>query len=272
MLRATFRVYRRGFVALLIVAGVAAILDACATSAYTVLSDYATSALDAGQPREARAASLLVSMLSLLAFGGFGLVAEAVIGGIAIVIASNTVLHRPADLVGACGLAARRLGRLVLVVGLSRLVMIVLAVTVLGIPFAIYAGLGWMLASQIVLLEGLGWRDALRRSWDMVRWHRRFLLASYRMVSLVETIVYGVPACLLAYASGGSVAITACAVPADAPLLVWLGDTVLRGLSSALIQPLVPILTTLLYYDFRVDDERLDLDLRAAVSDRQPAA
>jgi hypothetical protein len=270
MLRATLRIYRRGFVAFVLVMGVAAVPDPLVSAGYDVISGYANSTSEAGRSLRALATSLLVGLLSLLAYGVYSIIAEALFGGIAIVIASNTILGRPADVGAACRLAASRLGQLSLVTGVTWLVVLVLCVTVLGIPFAVYVGLGWMLASQVIVLEDLGWRDALRRSWGMARWNRQRLLAWFIGLFLVETILYNAPSCLFASVVGGGPWFQGCPMAEDAPMVVRLGDVVLRGLSSALFHSLVFVTITLLYYDFRVCDERLDLDLRAAVTDRPP--
>ena len=55
---------------------------------------------------------------------------------------------------------------------LAGLGSLLLCVTVLGIPAAIYFGLGWTLVGQVCLLESLGGRAALRRSGWLVRSHR----------------------------------------------------------------------------------------------------
>ena len=58
---------------------------------------------------------------------------------------------------------------------LAVLALIGMAITIIGIPVAIYFGVRWTFIWQAALLQGAGPRDALSRSSDVVqgnRWDR----------------------------------------------------------------------------------------------------
>jgi len=116
--------------------------------------------------------------------------------------------------------------RVVAVVGL-------LAITIIGLPWAIRQGIRWIFIQQAIILEGTNARDALNRSSQTVigSWWRTF------GIWILIGIIAGVP--------GG----IATAVFSLAPVLV--SGTVNAVVSAALL-PFAAIATTLLYFDLRV--------------------
>jgi hypothetical protein len=111
-------------------------------------------------------------------------------------------------------------------------VVLLLAITIVGIPWAIRQGIRWLFVEQAVILEGKNASDALRLSSDTVigSWWRTF------GISLLIGIIAGVPAGIVA------------ALFSLAPVLV--SGTVSAVVSAALL-PFAAIATTLLYFDLR---------------------
>ena len=83
----------------------------------------------------------------------------------------NLERERPAGLVTAWGAALGRVWRLVAVQLLAAVLVILLLVTIIGIPFAIRKFVDWQFAQQEVLFEDRSIREALRGSSRAVRGH-----------------------------------------------------------------------------------------------------
>ncbi len=105
--------------------------------------------------------------------------------------------------------------------------VILMAITIIGIPFAFYFGVRWSFLSQAVVLDGAGPRAALSRSSDLVhgQWWR--VLG----ISLVIGLITGIASTVL-----GALNVI--------PVLGAIA-------ASTLAAPLSPIAQTLLYYDLR---------------------
>ena len=173
---------------------------------------------------------------------------------------SEIYLGRRPKVRGAYAAGMRRFGGALVLSLLVSLALILMAVTIVGIPAAIYFGVSWLLAPQVLLLEDLGVRKAVGRSRALVSgsWWRVagigvliFLLeAVIQMVfSLPQTILQGVA--VLSDPSGMGLAVA-----------TVLG--VLIGTASQVIAgPIWFCGLVLLYYDLRVRREGFDLELRA---------
>jgi hypothetical protein len=135
------------------------------------------------------------------------------------------------------------------------------------IPLTIWILVSWAMAIPVLLLEGAGPLNSLRRSRALVRgnWWRLFaiFLVTYFLAGIISS---GVGALV------GGVAALAPGLSADVRGGVLL--TVL-AITSALTEPVFPIVVTLLYFDLRVRNEALDLDVlaeRAAAASPYAAA
>src|SRR5262245_659036 len=208
---------------------------------------------------------LLVSILQVLILGGFGLLGIDTTGEpagalVLVVVAVGTLLtllgltlvqagtacalveiyagHPIRALLAyrvALGKIRPLLGGLALAVG----VWLLLGVTAVLTPVAIWLAVRWMLLAQAVVLEDRSARGGLARSYALVRgrW--------FRVASLV-----GVGA-VLALAAG----------PLLAAILIFLTDAplalvnVVAGIVYALTMPFVALTTTYVYFDARVRNE-----------------
>lgn len=82
---------------------------------------------------------------------------------------SEQYLRRPIDIGRAYSFAWRRLGAMMGAYIIVLLVVVVLSITFIGIPAAIYLGIIWIFILQITLLEGYGPGAALSRSSGLVK-------------------------------------------------------------------------------------------------------
>jgi hypothetical protein len=120
-------------------------------------------------------------------------------------------------------------------VAFAVVVWVLLSATVVLLPVAVWLAIRWSLLAQVVELEGLPARAALRRSAQLVRHHW------LRVASLV-----GVGA-VLALALGPLIgALLILLSHAPLPLL-----NVVSGIVYALTMPLVALTTTYVYFDVR---------------------
>lgn len=134
----------------------------------------------------------------------------------------------------------------------------VLIITCLLIPLAAWILVRWSVAIPVMLVEGAGPTAALGRSWSLVRGHWWRLFAIFIVAYLLtSTISSGVGALV------GGLAALLPGLSADARGGAFLTAVTLSG---ALVEPVMPIVVTLLYLDLRVRNEALDLDLLAAAA------
>lgn len=155
------------------------------------------------------------------------LVAAAVVAAIADIDAGR----RP-DFSGAYDVAFAHFWTLLRATLRVVVIVLLLTVTVIGIPWAIRQLIRWLFIQQAVILEGTNATDALRHSSDTVigSWWRTL------GIQLVIGIIAGVPAAIVA------------AVFRLAPALV---SGTVNAVASAALLPFAAIATTLLYFDLR---------------------
>ena len=115
-----------------------------------------------------------------------------IVGGAGHVIAAAVVLAGAAGVAGMLDSGRRvgvreafrrvgeRLGAVLGVLGLATVAVILLVLTIVGIPVAVYLIGRWAVANQVAVLEGLPAREALRRSAGLTRgrWWRTVRLAA----------------------------------------------------------------------------------------------
>jgi len=208
---------------------------------------------------------LVVSAVQAIVLGGFGLIGVDTTGesagalvfllvavGTALALLGLSVVQsatawaltevdagRRAHPLDAYRVALRRIGPLLGALGVAVAVWVLLNVTTILIPVAIWLAVRWILLAQVVALEDRSAVNALRRSSALVRGHW------FRVASLV-----GVGA-VLVFAIG----------PLLGAILILLTDTplallnVVAGVVYALAMPFVALATTYVYADARVRHE-----------------
>ena len=181
-------------------------------------------------------ATMVLAAAGALTVAGSALVQSATVRALAEIDAG-----RPVGVVRAYRLAMRRLPRLLGAVALAAVPVLLLGLTVVLLPVAIWLIVRWLLVVPAVELEGASAVGALRRSGRLLRgrWVRAASLA--------------------AVSAGLAVALG----PTLGILLIFLGNApfelvnVLSGVLYAVAVPLVALTTSYLYYDALVR-ERLD--------------
>ncbi len=126
----------------------------------------------------------------------------------------------------------RRFGRVVGAGLLFRLGLLLLAITLIGLPFAAWKYVSWQFAQQEILFEDKGIREAFRGSSNLVRgrwWHTVRVAGFLWLVSVVVGPVLGFALIFTSFS------------------LLWIN--VIGSVVFALIVPYVALGQTLLYFD-----------------------
>jgi hypothetical protein len=139
--------------------------------------------------------------------------------------------------------ALRRYGTLVLTTLLQGLALLLLTITVIGIPAAIYFAVRWAFVYQAVVIEGYGVAEAFSRSSALVKtnWWRVFglmLLWVVILVALTSAIEFPL---------------------SSQPVL----SEVLLFVVNLFLMPLIIIYTTLIFVDLRGQNEEFNPEILA---------
>ena len=158
---------------------------------------------------------------------------------------------------------------------LYMLVIGLLAITIIGSPFAIYFAARWGFYSQAVLVEETSATNALRRSSELVKgtWWRVFgiLFAIFLLAFMIQTILQFSLLFLfgLTQAIGGEEGLLKMFQQLFVPeLTTWDGlvnyiiQSFTNGVVNSLMLPVGIIGSTLLYFDQRIRKEGFDIEMR----------
>ena len=145
-----------------------------------------------------------------------------------------------------------------------------LAMTCIGIPFAIYIGLGWALVLPLIMIEGLGMSAAMGRSWGLVKGHRWRLLVALVLIGLIMYLLVSIPSGIFGFVGGIANAILQAGT--TGALVVQAGNAVFGALGETLFGAIAYIAITLFYYDLRIRKEAFDLQQRAQYADLSAGA
>jgi hypothetical protein len=263
----TFRVYKQSFVQMITVMAVVVVPSALLTLIATVLL------IGVGVGATQGAFDHLSSEAGMAALGaGIGVVlilvlvaivtslAQLVAAGVVVRVASNTILGQPTAIGDAYREALGRFWRLLGVGSCVSVPLMLLVMTCIGIPVAVFVGLGWSLVFQAIMLEGEGIFDAMRRSWGLVDGHRWRLLACFVLIGLIQWLLLSIPSGIIGVASGILVSISEAGVVAQGILQIV--QTIFQAAAQTLFTPVGYITATLIYYDLLVRKEALDLQQR----------
>jgi hypothetical protein len=129
--------------------------------------------------------------------------------------------------------------------------VVLLAVTCVLLPLALWILVRWAVAVPVLLAEGTGPIEALSRSWHLTRdsWWRTFgiLAVVYLIQSVGSSVlsVFGLPVAVL--------------VPFVPPIVRGIIIAVVSTLGAAVVTPIWQLCFVLVYLDLRVRREHLDL-------------
>jgi hypothetical protein len=258
----TFRVYRRQFLSLITAMAVVVVPTSLLSLLIALLTGINPTGMNRfnniqdGRDFAAIAVAVVVIVIVAIVASLAHLVAAAAI----IQIASGGILGEPVSIGAAFRRGLGSFGWMLLASIVIGVPISLLVITCIGIPVAIYLGLGWALVFQAIVLEGYGPMGALGRSSGLVDGHRWRLLACTLLIGLITAVLVSVPAGLFGFI-GGIVAVATGGSPA-ALTMVQVGNVVFQALGQTLFGAIAYITTTLLYYDLRIRKEAFDLQQR----------
>src|SRR4029077_4769202 len=165
-------------------------------------------------------------------------IASAVVAAVVIVFVRQLGAGAPTGFLGSFGGMWQRFGRVVLAQLLATLGVTALALTVIGLPFAVWKFVGWQFVQQEVLFEDKPIRDAFRGSSDLVRgrwWHTVRVAGFLWLIGVVAGPVVGFTLIFTNFS------------------LFWIN--VIGSIVFALLVPYIAAGRTLLYFDLQARAE-----------------
>jgi hypothetical protein len=165
-------------------------------------------------------------------------VAQALVAAVVIVVAREALRDREVGFLAALRGVRERFWRVVGAQLLATLGVLLLALTVIGSPFALWKLVGWSFVQQEVIFTDRGFRESFRASSELVR-GRWFRTARVVLIFYVIGIAAGP---MLTFA------LIFTALP-----LIWIN--VIGSLVFALLIPFVAMGETFLYFDLGVREE-----------------
>ncbi|HEX4096894.1 MAG TPA: hypothetical protein VHX64_09205, partial [Caulobacteraceae bacterium] len=175
-------------------------------------------------------------------------VAEALVAAIVIVVAREALRSREVGFRQAVGGVRERFWRVVGARLLATLGVLLLALTVIGLPWAIWKLVGWSFVQQEVIFTDKGFRESFRASSELVR-GRWFRTARVILIFYVVSVAAGP---MLTFA------LIFTALP-----LIWIN--LIGSLVFALLIPFVAMGETFLYFDLGVREEEEPVKPRRGV-------
>jgi hypothetical protein len=179
-------------------------------------------------------------------------VAQALVAAIAIVVAREAMRSREVGFGQALRGVRERFWRVVGAQLLATLGVLLLALTVIGLPFALWKLVGWSFVQQEVIFTDKGFRESFRASSELVR-GRWFRTARVILIFYVVSVAAGP---MLTFA------LIFTALP-----LIWIN--VIGSLVFALLIPFVAMGETFLYFDLGVREEQEPVKPRRRLRDRR---
>ncbi|MDE0424874.1 MAG: hypothetical protein OXN25_08410 [Candidatus Poribacteria bacterium] len=158
------------------------------------------------------------------------------------------------------------------------LVVVVLGITVIGIPFAIYFAVRWGFFVETLLLEGISVRNALKRSSELVSgvwWRVCGMLLAVILISVAIHAVFEISFGVILILSGAADGVDlmdiiewgtiGSSVFGPDNLMLYLLTTGVHLAISVITFPIWVIGVTLLYFNQRIQKEGFDIQMRANV-------
>ena len=228
----TFKVYKTNFIQLVAIVAVVEVIQ------FAIILTIMGFVVPLGDWEEwvAEEVGMLIVWLVIILLSSF--ILYSLMQGALIHAITKQYTKQPIEIVKAYIFAWRRIGALLGAMLLASIAISVMAITIIGIPFAVYFGIRWFGIPQAVILEAKSPIEALSRSSDLVKnnWWRVFGVL----------IVLG----LIAGAIGSMLGVTVGLIP-------WIGDS----LVAILVTPIVVTGITLLYYDLVFRKEGYSLEI-----------
>jgi hypothetical protein len=259
----TFRLYRRHFLGFVLASAIVAVPVAVLSILLLIVLGIS------GQSGGPAGVALVAAGALAIPLGLLGVLAYLAQGVALTRLASAAVLGEPLTVRNAYRGFVGRVLPMIWTGLLSGLALLLLSMTVVGIPFAVYLGLGWSLAIVVLVLESRAGRGALGRSGALVAGSRWRVLGVLLLLGLLGWVLTSVPAGLV----GVLGALASELVPGGRWLetAFSLLSTLVSALTGALFAPLGFIASTVLYYELRVRKEAFDLERLAGQAAVDPS-
>lgn len=261
LLDETVAIYKRQFVAFITLTGVVIVPIAALAALMLVMLTVASSSLESGRLSPGQSAAL--------GFGAFAvtlpvtivsLIGRMLAGVVAVKVTADVILGNRVDIWGSYRMV---LGKLVPLSVASILVGVVTGAAGLCFPVAIYFAMSWGLIFPVIVLEGHGGVEAMRRSWQLMKGRRWQFLICMIVIGVVAAVLIGIPAALFGVAAGAGIVVWGGRFDPDSGILaVQMAQVVLQTLGETLFLAFSYILITRFYFDARVRNEAYDLELR----------
>ena len=176
----------------------------------------------------------------------------------------------------AFGQVTRRFGSYLGSSLLLGLIVGLLAITIIGIPFAIYFATRWGFYAQAVLIEEHSATNALKRSRELVKgtWWRVFgiMLAIFLLAFMIQAVLQFSLLFVFGFTkeiSGEGGLLEMFRRMFSPELTAWDGlaayviQSFINDVVNSLMLPLTPVGITLLYFDQRIRKEGFDIEVHA---------
>ena len=226
----TFEIYRRNFLRLIVIVAIVEVI------LYLLSWVWLLPLVMTGESIDVLVLFIVIAVILVVSFVAYALIEGALIHAV-----SEQSLGQTIGIGRAYRFAWRRLGAMIGAAILAGLAEIGMAITIIGIPAAIYFGVRWIFIWQAALFEGVGPRAALSRSSDLVRGNW------WRVGGIL--FVVGIIAGAISWVLG---------------LILGLIPVVGEIIGIILPTPIAITGATLLYYDLRVRREGYNLEKMAS--------
>jgi hypothetical protein len=187
LLLAAGRLYRRHWLTLVLI-GLAALLVIGAVDGLLSLVLRAAGANGSGQTNSGSGITITFS-------GGVGRpIASALAAAAVIAVVRNLERDQPAGVGAASRAVLGRFWRLLVAPFIATVLVVLLALTIIGIPFAIRKFVHWQFVQQEILFEDRSIREAFRGSTSLVRghwWHTAAVSATFWILSQIPGPLLG---------------------------------------------------------------------------------
>jgi hypothetical protein len=189
-------------------------------------------------------------LLATFLLGLFGLIIALAAGMAAfagvVSATAQAALHGQTSVMKAFDYSIDRVGALIKSSFLVFGILFALAVTIIGIPIAIFLLIAWAVVGQVVVLEGESPRVALGRSWELTRGNR------LRVLGLAIVVGFLTGLATLAFEAPGIALVLREVLRGSGnppPEFGWVAADIFSVLGTILILPIQYCAWTLLYFD-----------------------
>jgi len=264
----TFRMYRRQFLPLITVMAIVVVPVSLVSAAVTLSTGFSSAQISRAFQQGGDPTMLIVGGGILFLVGLVSIVFHLAAVGAVTLITSGAVLGQPIGVGEAYTRAFSRFGSLLLAGIVTGIPIFLLTITCIGIPFAVFIGLGWSVVFPAIVLEGRGGIEAIGRSWDLVRGHRWRLLVCWLLIFVIYYLLVSIPAGLFGFIAG--IAAVASGNDPGTSALVQAGNVLFSAIGQTFFGSILYITATILYYDLRIRKEAFDLEQRLPTSEVPP--